>query len=147
MVMSPIATRRAWQGLVRARHRTSEGSIASFVHDRGRVGVLVEVNCETDLVARSDAFRTLVRQLSEHIAAAAPLAVSRAALGPSVVERQRELLDDAALEAWFRAVVLLEQPWIRERRITVGDLLTQTSALTGENIQVLRFARFHMGVA
>ena len=155
--------RRPADGSIQQR-RTNEGVIASYIHHNGKLGVLVEVNCETDFVARTDEFGLLVRQLAEHIAGAAPIAVSRDALPADVVTERRRFFEEEVraarkpedlaativrgkLQAYFRAVVLLEQAWIREPKITVEQLIEQVSALTGENIQVRRFARFHMGIA
>ena len=148
----------------RASRRTNDGVIASYIHHNGKLGVLVEVNCETDFVARTDAFSTLVGQLAEHIAGAAPIAVSRDTVPPELVEERRRAFErevriagkpeylaakivDGKLEAYFRAVILMDQAWVREPKISVGELVKQVSSLTGENIQVRRFARFHMGTA
>jgi len=148
----------------RSSRRTNEGVIASYIHHNGKLGVLVEVNCETDFVARTDAFDALVRQLAEHIAGAAPVAVSRDMLPPEVVEERRSAFEslvratgkpehlvstivEGKLEVYFRAVVLMDQAWVREPKISVAELVNQVSAITGENIQVRRFARFHMGTA
>jgi elongation factor Ts len=143
---------------------TSEGVIASYVHHNGKLGVLIEVNCETDFLARTDDFRTLVRYLAEQVAGAAPIAVTRDALPPETVSQRRRAFEkevrvggksahlavrivDLKMDAYFRSVVLMDQAWVRESGITVSELVRQASARTGENIQVRRFARFHMGVA
>jgi elongation factor Ts len=148
----------------RIERPTGEGVISSYVHHNGKLGVLIEVNCETDFVARTEEFRTLVRHLAEQVAGAAPIVVTRDALPADVVEqRQRAFEDevratrkpaqlaarivDGKMEAYFRSVVLMEQAWVREPDITVSELMRQAVARTGENIQVRRFARFHMGIA
>ena len=147
-----------------AHRRTGEGLITSYAHHNGKLGVLVEVNCETDFVARTDDFRTLARHLAEHIAAAAPLAVDREQMPADVVERKRQSFEeqvralgkpeplaakmvDGKMEAYVRTVVLMDQEWVREPKITIGDLVREVSAKTGEAIRVRRFARFHMGIA
>lgn len=148
----------------RISRRTADGVIGSYIHHNGKLGVLVEVNCETDFVARTGAFTTLVRQLAEHIAGAAPLAVSREALAPELVERKRQMFEDdvrvantapdlavkilaGKMEAYYRAVVLMDQAWVREPTVTIAHLVADVSAKTGEQVQVRRFARFHMGIA
>ncbi len=148
----------------RGERPTGEGVIASYVHHNGTLGVLIEVNCETDFVARTDDFRTLVRYLAEQVAGAAPIAVTRDALPPETVAQRRRAFEaevrasakpahlairivDGKMDAYFRSVVLMDQTWVRDGDITVAELLRQTSARTGENIQIRRFARFHMGIA
>ena len=148
----------------RANRRTSEGLIASYIHHNGKLAALVEVNCETDFVAHTDDFAILAQQLAEHIAAAAPIAVSREALAPDLVEAKRVALENGAraagkpdsliakivagkMEAYFGDVILVEQKWVREPKIRIADLINEVGAKTGENIQVRRFARFHMGLA
>jgi elongation factor Ts len=155
-------------GVARAETRTTrptgEGLITSYVHHNGKIGVLLEVNCETDFVARTDDFRTLARHLAEHIAAAAPVAVDRDQMPADVVARKREGFEhqvrllgkpeqlakkivDGKMEAYFRGVVLMDQAWVREPKLTIRDLVRDVSARTGEAIRVRRFARFHMGIA
>ena len=148
----------------RASRRTSDGLIASYIHHNGRLGALVEVNCETDFVARTDDFAILAQQLAEHVAAAAPIAVTRDALPPDVVEEKRiaveqevrasgkpealiEKIIAGKMEAYFGLVALVDQRWVREPSMTISELINEVGAKTGENIQVRRFARFHMGVA
>ena len=148
----------------RIERPTSEGVIASYVHHNGKLGVLIEVNCETDFVARTEDFGTLVRFLAEQVAGAAPIAVTRDALPPETVARRRRAFEaevrstgkpahlairivDGKMDAYFRSVVLMDQAWVRNSDITVAELIRQASARTGENIQVRRFARFHMGIA
>ena len=148
----------------RANRRTSEGLIASYIHHNGKLAALVEVNCETDFVAHTDDFAILAQQLAEHIAAAAPIAVNREALAPDVVNAKRVAFENEVraagkpesliakivngkLEPYFGDVLLVEQKWVREPKIRIADLINEVGAKTGENIQVRRFARFHMGLA
>jgi elongation factor Ts len=146
----------------RVGKQTSEGQITSYIHHNGKVGVLVEVNCETDFVARTDDFKTLAREIALHIASAAPLAVDKDGVPSEVVERERRIFEEQAresgkpeniivkmvegkVESYYKEVVLLSQPWIREPKKTIGDLVKEASARVGENIQVRRFVRFQMG--
>jgi len=126
------------QGLALAEKKsgrtTREGLIEAYIHGGGRLGVLVEVNCETDFVARTEDFRRLARELAMQVAAGDPQYVSR----EEVPEERRE-------DPNLREVILLEQPYIRDERKMVKDLLTETVAKVGENIQVRRFARFRVG--
>ena len=148
----------------RAGKQTSEGVIGSYVHHNGKVAVLVELNCETDFVARTDDFKNLARTVAEHIAAAAPLGVDKDSVPSDKVEKERaifveqvrasgkpeNLIDkivDGKVEAYYKDVALLHQAWVREPKKSVGDLIKEVSAKVGENIQVRRFARFQLGEA
>jgi len=148
----------------RANRRTSEGLIASYIHHNGKLAALVEVNCETDFVARTDDFAILAQQLAQHVAAAAPIAVSREALATETIDAKRLEFESEVrragkpeplvakivagkMEAYFGRVILLDQEWVREPKIKIADLINEVGAKTGENIQVRRFARFHMGIA
>ena len=148
----------------RAGRRTTEGLIVSYIHHNGKLGAMVEVNCETDFVARTDEFRALARHLAEQVAAAAPVAVDLDAIPFELLERKREVFEQelrlankpahlvpaivaGKIDAFLRDVTLLEQPWVREPTTRVRELVSQLAAKTGENIQIRRFARFHMGVA
>jgi len=139
----------------------SEGLIASYIHTGGRVGVLIEVNCETDFVARTEQFQSLVRSLAIQVAGLNPLwvdvdqipadalAAKRAELAadPSVASKPAEIQEkilDGQLKKWFKDVVLLEQPYRDEER-SVRELVTDSIATIGENIQVRRFTRFALG--
>jgi elongation factor Ts len=138
-----------------------EGLVSSYIHTGGRVGVLIEVNCETDFVARTDEFQKLVRDLAIQVAGLAPiyvdvdripadeLAARKAALladesVQSKPENIREKIVDGQLNKWFKEVVLLEQPFRDEDR-TVRDLVTEKVATIGENIRVRRFTRYALG--
>ena len=153
-------------GIARAASRSgrtaSVGVVEAYIHPGNRVGVLIEVNCETDFVARTDEFRELVRNLAMQVAAAGAEFVRREDVPTERVEREREILKSQTegqgkpaaildkivtgrLEKFFAEICLLEQPYIRDDKTTVGDLVRQASAKTGENIQVRRFARYRLG--
>jgi elongation factor Ts len=138
-----------------------EGLVSSYIHTGGRVGVLIEVNCETDFVARTDEFQKLVRDLAVQVAGLAPLYVDQESIPVDVLEAKKaELLKDEAvqkkpenirpqivegqLKKWFAQVCLLDQPFRDEER-TVGDLVTEKIATIGENIRVRRFVRYALG--
>ena len=149
----------------KAGRSTSEGIVESYVHQSGgvaKLGVLVEVNCESDFVAKTDDFRTLARELALQIAGANPQYVSREQVPADVVEREKSVyrgqvadkpdnIQDkiiaGKLEAYYAEVCLLDQPWIRDekRKKKVGELVKETIAKLGENITVARFARFAVG--
>jgi elongation factor Ts len=138
-----------------------EGAIGSYIHTGGRVGVLIEVNCETDFVARTDEFQRLVRDLAIQVAGLAPLYPDVDAIPEAELDaKRRELLADEStqkkpeairaqivdgqLKKWYRDVVLLEQPFRDEER-SVRELITEKIATIGENIRVRRFVRFELG--
>jgi elongation factor Ts len=139
----------------------AEGLVGSYVHN-GKIGVLVEVNCETDFVARNEAFQALVKDIAMHIAASNPLYVRREEIPTEVLEKEREieraLLQDqkkpeqiiekileGKVAKYYERVCLLDQPWFREDKKKVSDVLTDAVAKLGENITVRRFARFVVG--
>jgi elongation factor Ts len=141
---------------------TAEGAVGSYIHGGGKIGVLVEVNCETDFVARTEQFQELVRDIAMHIAAADPRAVRREEVTEADLAREREIFRDQALasgkpanivdrivdgkmEKYFSEFVLLEQPFVKNPDLTVGQLISETVAKIGENIQVRRFTRFKLG--
>jgi elongation factor Ts len=145
----------------RAGREAREGLVSSYIHTGGRVGVLIEVNCETDFVARTDEFQKLVRDLAVQVAGLAPLYVDVDQIPESDLEaRKAELLKDPAtngkppeirekiidgqLKKWFKDVVLLEQPF-RDEEFPVRQLITDRIATIGENIRVRRFARYALG--
>ena len=146
----------------RADRAASQGRVESYVHD-SRIGVLVEVNCETDFVARTDDFRTLCRDLAMQVAAAAADYVRREEVPAERIERERAIyrdqvknegkpaaiadkIVDGKLNKFYGEVCLLEQAFIKDDKIVVGDLVKQMSSKTGENIVVRRFVRFRLGV-
>lgn len=140
----------------------AEGAVGSYIHGGGKLGVLVEVNCETDFVARTDEFQELVRDIAMHIAAAEPRFVRREEVTQDVLDREREIFRDQALasgkpaavvekivtgkmEKYYGEFVLLEQPFVKDSDKTVGQMITEKVAKIGENIQVRRFVRFKLG--
>ena len=140
----------------------AEGAVGSYIHGGGSLGVLVEVNCETDFVARTDEFQALVRDIAMHIAAAEPRFVRREEVTQDVLDREREIFRDQALasgkpaavvekivigkmEKYYGEFVLLEQPFVKDSDKTVGQMITEKVAKIGENIQVRRFVRFKLG--
>ena len=146
----------------KAGRSTKEGSIVQYIHPGGQLGVLVEVNCETDFVARTEGFEQFTKDVAMHIAAAAPLVVSREDMDNSVVEKERAFLVEQAkdsgkpeniidkmvdgrIEKFYAENVLLEQPFVKDPDKTVKDLLTEVVATIGENISIARFVRFQLG--
>lgn len=134
----------------------SQGLVEAYIHTGGKVGAMVEVNCETDFVARTDEFQKLARELAMQVTAAAPRYVTREEIPAEAIEEQRRLFAaelgsrpaaamDGKLAKWYQEVVLLEQPFIRDESKSVRDLITEAVARIGENIQVRRFARFRIG--
>jgi len=148
----------------RAHREAREGLVGAYVHPGGKIGVLVEVNCETDFVARTDDFRELVKDLAMQVAAASPTYVSREEVPGEVIEKEREIyrqqmadqkkppqvLDkiiEGKLEKFYAEQCLLEQPFIKDAtgKTKVKDLVSQLSARVGERVAVRRFARFRVG--
>ena len=146
----------------RAGREASEGLVEAYIHFNGRVGVLVEVNCETDFVARTEDFKQLVRDVALHIASAKPLAVRVEDLPPELVERERKIYEAQAaeekkpdavkakivegrLKKFFEEAALLEQKFVKDDTRTVSDLVKALVAKTGEAIRIRRFARFELG--
>ena len=150
------------QAAKRAGRATAQGLIGSYIHMGGRIGVLIEVNCETDFVARTEAFQNLVKELAMHVAASDPRWVRREDVTPEAVEKEKSIyraqmegsgkpapvLDkiiEGKLNSFYSQFVLLEQPSIRDPNVTVSQLVAETSAKTGENITVSRFTRYRVG--
>ena len=146
----------------RAEKAASEGLIESYIHHNGKVGVLVELNCETDFVARTDDFRTLAKEVAMHVAFANPLAVAAEDIDPAVVERERAIyleqvaqegkpeavrarIVEGKLKKFYSESVLLEQPWVKDDKQTVGDLVKAASGKLGEKVVVKRFVRLQLG--
>ena len=145
----------------KATRIAAEGTIAQYLHG-SRIGVMVEVNCETDFVARTDAFQELVRDIAMHIAAAEPRFVRREEVTPEALERERAIFQDQALasgkpanvverivtgkmEKYYSEFVLLEQPFVKNPDQTISQMIAEKVGKIGENIQVRRFARFKLG--
>jgi elongation factor Ts len=149
--------------MVKGKDRaTSEGTIASYIHGGGRVGVLLELNCSTDFVARNEEFRTLARELAIQVAGLDPQYISFAdipaeildaarqevAQDPEVLkkpERVREQIIEGKIKKQFGPKVLLEQPWVKDETKTIGTLIDDAIRKTGENIVVRRFTRYVLG--
>jgi len=146
----------------RAGREASEGLIEAYVHHNGRVGVLVEVNCETDFVANTAEFRQLAKDLTHQIAATAPIALRREDIPPEVVAREREIyraqveqekkpehvrnkIVEGRLNSFYEERVLLEQKFVKDGSKTIGDMVKELAAKTGENVVVRRFVRFERG--
>jgi elongation factor Ts len=146
----------------KAERAASEGLIYSYIHPGDKLGVLLELNCETDFVARTDDFKLLTKDIAMQIAAANPLVVDRSQLDGALIEREKEIYKTQALnegkpekildkivggrlEKYYQEVVLLEQPFIKDQDITVRVLLTNAISRLGENIVIKRFTRFRLG--
>jgi elongation factor Ts len=148
------------QATKKAGRSTNEGMIGSYIHTGGKIGVLVEVNCETDFVARTDAFQSLAREIAMHIAAASPQYVRREDIPADVLEREREIyreqvkgkpanvvdkIVEGKLGSFYEQVCLLDQPSIRDPKVKVGEVVKDAIAKMGENIAIPRFVRFKLG--
>jgi elongation factor Ts len=146
----------------RSAKATSEGAVGSYIHGGGRIGVLVEVNCETDFVARTPDFQNLVKELAMHIAASEPRFVDRQEVTDTILEEEREIYRQQAratgkpeavvekivagkIEKFYQEFCLMEQPFVRDPGLVVRDLVGSVVAKCGENIRVRRFARFVLG--
>lgn len=144
----------------KASRATKEGIVASYIHLQGKVGVLVEVNCETDFVAKNENFRSFVKDITLHIAAAHPLYVSRDDVPGKLIEAEREIykaqvkgkpanvtekIVDGKLDKFYSTVCLLEQGFIKNPDVTIKDLLSAKIAELGENIVIRRFTRYLVG--
>jgi elongation factor Ts len=146
----------------RAGRATREGVIGHYIHMGGKVGVLVEVNCETDFVARTDDFQALAKEIAMHIAAADPRFVRREEVKPEDLDREKEIyraqfadsgkpanviekIIEGKLGSYYAQACLLEQPSVRDPNVTIEQMLQAATAKTGENITVTRFSRFKLG--
>lgn len=140
----------------------TEGLVASYIHGGGRIGVLVEVNCETDFAARNERFQELVKDIAMHIAATAPLAVRREEIPGSIVAKEREIymaqaresgkpekiLDkivDGKIDKFYKDNCLLEQPFVKDTDKSIEEVIKEAISVIGENISVRRFTRYHLG--
>ena len=139
---------------------TKEGIVASYIHLQGKVGVLVEVNCETDFVAKNEGFRAFVKDITLHIAAAQPLYVSREEVPAEMVDREKEVfagqvkgkpenvlakIVEGKLDKFYSTVCLLEQGFIKDPDKTIKDLVAQKISEIGENVVIRRFTRYSVG--
>ena len=136
--------------------------IGHYIHMGGKVGVLVEVNCETDFVARTPDFQTLAKEIAMHIAAASPLVVRREDVPAELVEKEREIyraqfagsgkpanvidkIVEGKLDSYYAQVCLMEQPSVRDPNVTIKQMVAAATAKTGENVTITRFVRFKLG--
>ncbi len=148
------------QATKKAGRSTNEGLIGSYIHMGGKIGVLVEVNCESDFVARTEDFQNLAREIAMHVAAANPQYVRRDEVPAEMLERERGIYRDQVkdkpaqvidkivegkLNSFYEQVCLLDQPSIRDPKLTIGQLVQAAVAKMGENIAVARFVRFKLG--
>jgi elongation factor Ts len=150
------------QATKKAGRSTNEGLVGSYIHMGGKIGVLVEVNCESDFVARTDDFQNLAREIAMHVAAASPTYVRRDEVPADVLERERsiyrsqmegqnkpeqviEKIVEGKLNSFFEQVCLLDQPSIRDPKMTIGQVVQAAIAKMGENITIPRFVRFKLG--
>ena len=139
---------------------TNEGRVASYIHTNNKIGVMLEVNCETDFVAKGEEFGQLAKDICMQIAASSPIAVRRDDIPADVIEREKDIYKDQAkgkpenivdkivdgkLNAYFKNICLLEQPFIRDTSVVIEDLIKEKIAKFGENITVSRFVRYQLG--
>lgn len=146
----------------KASREVNDGLVEAYIHMGGKLGVLLEVNCETDFVAKTDDFKNFVRDIAMHVAASDPMTVSREGISEDILNREREIFKASALESgkpehivekivdgrmekFFSERVLLEQPYIRDDKKSIKDYLTETIGKLGENITIRRFVRFKIG--
>jgi len=154
------------QGIAKAAskegRKTAEGVIATYVHTGDKLAVMVEINCETDFVARTDNFKAFCRDIAMHVAASSPLCVKRDELDQDLINKEREIyrhqalnegkpekiidkIVDGKIEKYFAEVVLMEQPFVKDNDLTVEEFVKNMIGSLGENIQIRRFARFRLG--
>ena len=146
----------------RAGRETAEGLITAYIHPGAKIGVMVDVNCETDFVARTEDFKNLAKEIAMHIAAMNPIAISREDVPAEIIEKEKEILRveaatsgkpekvvdkivEGRLEKFFTEQCLLEQAYIKNPEITVKDFIYDTMAKLGENVAVRRFTRYQLG--
>ena len=154
------------KGLATAKKRAGKeskmGQVGSYIHAGGKIGVLVEINCETDFVGKTEEYSEFVKNVAMHIAAAAPLSVKKEDIDPAVVEKEKtiyrekalaegkpeKVLDrivDGQLKKFYSENCLLEQPYVKDTDMTIADYLNQTIAKTGESMEIRRFCRYALG--
>ena len=146
----------------RAGRSTSEGIIYSYIHTGAKLGVLLEVNCESDFVAKTENFQQFVKNIAMHIAAANPMGLNPEDVDSAVVEKEKEIfraqmleegkpenmidkIVEGKVEKFYKEVCLMSQPYVKDPQQTITDVLKETISKIGENIQIKRFARFHIG--
>ena len=150
------------QAAKRAGRVAKDGVIGHYIHMGGKVGVLVEVNCETDFVARTPDFQTLAKEIAMHIAAASPLVVKREDLPTDQLEKEKEIyraqftgqnkpanvidkIVEGKIESYYSQVCLMDQPSVRDPNVTIKQMVAAATAKTGENVTISRFVRFKLG--
>ena len=150
------------KGIAKASRATSEGLIASYIHPGDKLGVLVEIACETDFVARTDDFKVFVRNIAMHIAATSPACIGREDVDQKMIEEEREIfrkqaelegkpakvidkIVDGKIEKYYSEIVLLEQPFVKDNDKTIGDYVKEMIGTLGENIVIKRFVRYRLG--
>ena len=152
------------KGLAKAMKKgsrgTPEGRVGSYIHTNGKLGVLIEVNCETDFVAKNDVFADLLKDLCMHVAATDPMAVSRETVPQEIIDKERKAYDeefkdkpdnvrdkiiDGKMESFYKEVCLINQPFVKDNDQTIEDLLKNAITKLGENIKISRFTRFAIG--
>ncbi|NNF07517.1 MAG: translation elongation factor Ts [Candidatus Eisenbacteria bacterium] len=146
----------------KAGRTTAEGLVHSYIHTGGKIGVLLELNCETDFVARNEKFSALAHDLAMHIAASSPVAVEREDVAPEIINKEREFVSAQARESgkpdevvekmvegrigkFYGEIVLMEQPFVKDPDKKVSELITDAISTIGENIKIKRFTRFELG--
>ena len=146
----------------RAGRAMSEGVIESYIHMGGKIGVMVEVNCETDFVAKTDDFKEFARNIAMHVAAVSPVGIVPEDVPPEIIEKEKEIyraqaldlgkpekmvdkIAEGKLNKFFKESCLMNQPYVKDPNLTVADYLNDVIAKTGENITIRRFARFQVG--
>lgn len=144
----------------KADREASEGIVECYIHGAGRIGVMLELNCETDFVAKNADFKRLARDICMHIAAANPMYVSREDVPAELIAKEREIavaqaegkpqnaiekIVEGKLDKWFQQICLMEQVYVKDQDKTIKDLLTSSIAIIGENMRIGRFARFQIG--
>ncbi len=150
----------ATAAIKRLSHQTKEGLVSSYIHMGGKIGVLIEVNCETDFVAKTKEFRDLSHELAMQVAASCPVYIKREEVPEEVIKEEKEIykaqisdkpanvidkIVDGKIDKYFAQVCLMEQPFIKDPKINIDSLVKQYIAKLGENISVRRFARFELG--
>lgn len=150
------------KAIKKAERTASEGLISSYIHPGGKIGVLVEINCETDFVARTEQFQLLVKDIAMQVAASAPLYIKREDIPSDALNKEREIyiqqakesgkpdnvvhkIADGKMEKYYSEVCIIEQPFIKDQNITIKELITGKIMELGENIKINRFARFQLG--
>ncbi len=164
MAIDILRKRGLAQAAKRAGREANEGLIETYIHTGSKLGVMVELNCETDFVAKTDEFKSLARDIAIHVAATNPMAISRDQISQEVIEKEKDIyraqiessgkkkppeiiekIISGKLEKFFSETCLLEQPFVKDTDKTVGELVAETAAKLGENIVLHRFCRLQVG--